>query len=197
MNNHQQVILLDIGNVIILADHKITHDILQQKYGIPIERAKKFFDNEDYKNFSRGKINTIEFYKKLVSEHLQTDLTYGEILDAHDRHMYTVDNGVLEILKEIISKRSVAFATNTNSWQTIRENQLVDLSRYSKKIFRSNIIGMLKTDDGFFPHVLTKLSRKPEEVILIDDNSANIEKAQQSGLSTQLYTSPEDLYRFV
>ena len=39
--------------------------------------------------------------------------------------------------------------------------------------------------------------RKPEEVILIDDNSENIEKARQFNILTQLYKNPEDLYRFV
>src|SRR3989338_6993795 len=111
------MLLFDVGNVIVEADHKITYRILQD-YGTPIE--------------------------------------YQQVKDAHDSHLYGIDRAVVAILDRI-PKSQLAFATNTNDWQTERERQLIGLTLYSDKIFRSNDIQMLKTDDACFPYIINQL----------------------------------------
>ncbi len=191
------VILFDVGNVILLANHKITHEILCKEYEVPAERAAKFFENEDYRNFSRGMIDGEEFYKRLVQNYLKTDLSYEEVVAAHDRHIYDVDSEVVEIIKSLSPKIRLGFVTDTNLWQTRREREMIDLARFSKEIFRSYESGMIKNDEGFFPYLLKVLGLKPSEILLIDDSPEKIKRAQENGFLTHTYENADKLKTFL
>jgi len=187
------MLLFDVGNVIVEADHKITYRILQD-YGTPIEKARLFFKNAEYFDFERGKINGMDFYSVIVKKYLGIPLEYQQVKDAHDSHLYGIDRAVVAILDRI-PKSQLAFATNTNDWQTERERQLIDLTLYSDKIFRSNDIQMLKADDACFPYIVNQLQVESGQIILIDDNLENILKAQKHGLQTIQFYNAEQLLK--
>lgn len=185
------ILLFDVGNVIVEADHEITHRKLQD-YGVPRDKAQLFFKNEEYADFGRGKISGEIFYKALIEKYLGLRLGYEQVKDAHDSHLHGIDQDVVAILDRI-SKSQLAFATDTNEWQTERERQLIDLRVYSDKIFRSNEIHMLKTDDAFFPHIVNQLQTEAGEITLIDDNLENILKAQAHGIQTIQFSNAGQL----
>lgn len=174
------ILLFDVGNVIVKADHEITHRRLQA-YGVPSENAGLFFKNEEYSDFGRGKINGEDFYRALIGKYLRFPLDYRQVKNAHDEHLCGLDEAVVAILDRL-PKNRLAFATNTNEWQTEREKQLIDLGLYSNRIFRSNDIRMLKTDDAYFPHIVDKLQVEAGKIILVDDNPENASKAKKYGL---------------
>lgn len=187
------IILFDVGNVIVKADHEITHRGLQD-YGVPRGNAQLFFKNEEYLNFVRGKINGGGFYRALIEKYLKFPLSYRQVKDAHDNHLCGLDEAVVAILDRL-PKNRLAFATNTNEWQTERERKLIDLGLYSGRIFRSNDneIQMLKTDDAYFPHIVDKLQVKAGEIILVDDNLENVLEAKKYGIQTIQFSNAEQL----
>jgi len=187
------ILLFDVGNVIVEADHEITHKRLQD-YGIPIEKARLFFKNAEYFDFARGKINGMEFYRAIIEKYRGIPLEYQQVKDAHDSHLRGIDRAVVAILDRM-PKSQLAFATNTNDWQTERERQLIDLTLYSDKIFRSNEIQMLKTDDACFPYIVNQLQVESEQIILVDDNLENILKAKKHGLQTIQFSNAGQLLR--
>jgi len=184
-------ILFDVGHVIIKSDHTITYKILKD-HGVSEKNAKTFFTNKAYKDFSRGKINGKQFYQSLVDDYLQTPLSYEQVVNAHHKHIFALDKGVSRILSQLASKKLV-FLTDTNAWQTEREKELVDLSIFSKTIFRSHEIHRLKTDPGCFPYIIKQLHCKPEQILLIDDNIKNIHLAQKHGLQTLHFIDAKQL----
>ena len=184
-------IIFDVGNVIIQADHAITHKILQG-YGVPKGRAEKFYKAPEYKEFCRGEITGKDFYSALVKKYLKFGLTYGQVVYAHNQHIYAADKNAIEIIKKL-SKFDIAFLTDTNKWQTQRERELVDISVFSKTIFRSHETHMLKTDPGLFPYIIKKLKAKPADMLLIDDSPEKVKKAEQNGLRTICFESPNQL----
>ncbi len=188
-----QVIIFDVGNVIIKATHEITMRILGE-YGVPEQRRGKFFDNPDYDVYSRGMMTSREFYNRLVETHLKFPLKYEQIVRAHDEHMYAVDSGVAGILEKLWgSGRELAFLTDTNEWQTRREKEMVNLAKYSEKIFRSHETHFLKTDEGCFEHVIKELGGDPASLLLVDDSPEKIEMARKHGLQTIQFLSAEQL----
>jgi HAD superfamily hydrolase (TIGR01509 family) len=52
-----------------------------------------------------------------------------------------------------------------------------------KEVFVSSDIHMAKPNEVIFNFVLNKLSAKPTEVVFIDDNSANINSANNLGIN--------------
>ena len=187
------ILLFDVGNVIVEADHEITHRKLQD-FGIPIEKAQLFFKNAEYFDFGRGKIKGMEFYRAIIEKYLGIQLEYQQVKDAHDSHLHGIDRAVVAVLDRI-PKSQLAFATNTNDWQTEREKRLIDLTSYSDKIFRSNEIQMLKTDDACFPYIVSQLQVESGQITLIDDNPENILKAQKHGLQTIQFSNAGQLLK--
>lgn len=182
-------VMFDIGNVILKADHRITFGMLK-KYGVPEENIQCFYDNDDYREFSRGKISGNDFYRAIVEKHVKFPLTYEQAVEAHDKHIYEVDAEVIAIVSRLFD---IVVLTNTNEWQTSRERELVDMEKYSKKIFRSHEMGMLKTDEGCFEKAVEELGVYPENIIFIDDSKDNIEKAKSAGIECILFTDAKSL----
>ena len=192
-----RVVLFDVGNVIVRATHAITHAILED-YGIAPENARRFFTSGDYAEFSRGNTTGEEFVRRFMSEYLRTSVPSSlELRIAHDAHMYGVDMGTIEVLNALRRRSiAIAFATNTNAWQTRRERDLVDLSRWSRLQLRSHELHALKRDPGTFERIVEVIQSsigpsRPEarEILFVDDLPENVAMAERVGMSAIQFTS--------
>ncbi|MFA5796875.1 MAG: HAD-IA family hydrolase [Candidatus Woesearchaeota archaeon] len=188
-------IIFDVGNVILYADHAITYRILE-RYGVPRDRAIKFFDNEEYKKFSRGKINGRSFYNALIQKHLRAELAYEDVVHAHNEHLYGIDPKVVQVLSKLPKERLI-FLTDTNEWQTEREHELIDLMSYGSRIFRSHEMHMLKTDTGCFPYVIDQLGIGASETVLVDDSIEKIDMARRYGIQTVHFKDANQLTEYL
>jgi len=187
------MILFDVGNVIMMGDHKRTHNYLQRKYNIDKAKAERFYGQE-YHDFSRGKISGQEFCDSL-RKILNKQITNDELRKAHDIHIYKFDDDVIRLIENLHQmKIRIGFLTDTNIWQTGVEKEGVDLEKYAepKDIFRSHEIGMLKMDDPF-PYVLEKLDIPPSEILYVDDIKEYVNLAVSNGLTAIQYLSPDNL----
>lgn len=186
-----KIIIFDVGNVIVEADHSITYRTLEA-YGVPSQKARRFFDNSEYKEFSRGNIDGRSFYEALTQKYLEAEFAYEQIVDAHNKHLFGVDNKVIQILSKL-PKEKLAFLTDTNEWQTERERELIDLRHYSSRIFRSHEMHMLKTDVSCFPYVVSQLGVKAAEILLVDDSIEKGLMAQGYGLKVHQFKGADGL----
>ncbi|MEK6890493.1 MAG: HAD-IA family hydrolase [Nanoarchaeota archaeon] len=187
----EDVILFDVGNVIVRGSHEITHRIMRAK-GVSPENAVKFFQNPEYREFSRGKITGTDFHRALCDKYLGRELTYQEVMNAHNEHIDSLDQYVVGVLNTVDNSR-LAFVTDTNEWQTAKERDLITLSDYNERVFRSHKIGMLKTDEACFPYVIERLGVQPGRITLVDDSIEKIQMAQRFGINTILFTEGMDL----
>ena len=186
-----EIIIFDVGNVILKANHEITFKILRD-LGVSEKRIKTFFKNKDYQEFSRGNINNKKFYQTLVEKYLQHNLSYDQIVNAHNQHIYEVDEEVIKLFQKL-SPSKLVFLTDTNTWQTDREKELINLLSYSDTIFRSHKMHMLKIDKNCFPHIINQLKCNPHQILLIDDSIEKIKAAQKYGLKTIQFKNPKQL----
>lgn len=194
-HSHLTLFVFDIGNVVITADHALTFHALEQDGVLP-QNARRFFQNQAYKEFSRGRCSADHFYQALVATYLQTPLTYEQVVVAHDCHMFGVDSAVLDLIAQL-PPSSVQFLTDTNEWQTAREQSLVDLRRYAQQIIRSHETHYLKSTPRCFAALLEHWQRPAQEILLVDDNPQIITLAQQHGLTTHLFTGAAGLAAFL
>ena len=185
------VLACDVGNVIITADQNITSRLLMA-LGVDERNAETFFSNKEYAAFSRGRIRSDEFCQALTNDYLKVQLPCDTLRDAHDKHITGVDWDVLAVLDKIRGIPLI-FLTNTNVWQTERERELVDLTKYSGTIIRSHEIHALKIDGDYYSILEKTTGLRPDRLILIDDNLQIIERAKQHGLRTIQFTSAKQL----
>ncbi len=186
-------VLFDVGNVIVNANHELTHDFLQER-GVPGSDAIRFYDNGSaYGNFERGRISAAEFCGELNAT-MNTRLSEDKLRQAHHVHIYEVAPGIIDQIGRVpYAKRGVL--TDTNEWQNQRVAQLINLEEYfpQERIFKSNQMGHMKIDAECFPYVLERLGVSGERVLLIDDSNPKIELARENGLQTILFENVDQL----
>ncbi|MBI4143015.1 hypothetical protein HY480_04020 [Candidatus Uhrbacteria bacterium] len=191
MTTHTQLVLFDIGNVILRATHAITYAILAE-LGVRPDQCALFFHGKHYGDFARGKITGHDFARDVCRVLEVPESADALIRTAHDAHIYAVDEAVLDVLHALHGRNvPLAFVTTTNAWQTERERALIDLAGQFGPVVRSHEIGMTKTDRDAWPMILKELGwqdRDPSSILLVDDSKSNCRAAMGSvGLDYHQY----------
>lgn len=192
-----QVVLFDLGGVVIKSDHALTHALLRATVGD--EKVQAFFTVPGYAQFSIGAISEDEFCNELRTA-LGHNYSNQELREMHDTHIYAVDNDVVGIMSDLFCRDCrLAIATDTNLWQDGRVNVLYDVTTFvpPDQIFRSQELGMLKKDPSAFPKILESLGVPAEAVLLIDDSSEKIASAAAHGMQTHQFTDAAALRQFL
>lgn len=104
-----------------------------------------------------------------------------------------IDPEVIFLIESLKPHHKIALATNASAG--FIRNVLADnnLEHLFDNIIISSEIGVAKPDPLFFKKMLEILKEKPENMIFIDDNPANIESAKSLGIESILFRSIEDL----
>lgn len=192
-------LLLDLGGVFLNSRYSVLFGGFSS-LGIPVEKSSRIFSMPEYNDFVRGRIDSGAFcngIREAIGEHTISD---DEIRRIFDEHIIGVIPGMvalLERLTESYGPEKIIFCSDTNEWQTKRQEELLNLTRY--RIITSNQLGLLKSDldvnDGrnFFQIVIDELEVRPEELLFVDDNPFNIAVANISGIQTVRFEGREEL----
>ncbi|MDO8435256.1 MAG: HAD-IA family hydrolase [bacterium] len=186
-----KIVLWDIGNVVVDSHHSVGIARLVE-LGVPYMRAREFFKHPSYRDFARGTIDGVEFWRQ-QNQQLGSELALSDMRDAHDAHMFGVDEEVLQIVRAV--KLPIAWATATNQWQTRRQQELIDLQQMFPDApwFCSNKTGKLKTDPGAFNEIVAGLGVKPHEILFVDDSEGNCLAASSEGIPFIWYKGAQHL----
>jgi 2-haloacid dehalogenase len=123
---------------------------------------------------------------------------HADLIRAFDvRWVETVDGPIqptVEILEELKEAGYPLYALSNWSAETFRRirHQHAFLEWFDT-IVLSGDVGYIKPDPRIYQALLTKIGRKADECLFIDDLEANIVAARQLGLRTILYESPNQL----
>ena len=94
--------------------------------------------------------------------------------------------GVEEALGFLSKRCSLSLATNaqdSTESEILEALRRVGIAHYFENIFCYNKIGCLKSEDGYFEKVLSTLSTKPENVIMVGDSyEKDILPANKNGI---------------
>jgi FMN phosphatase YigB (HAD superfamily) len=130
----------------------------------------------------KGEISSKEFYS-LVLKDAKSSVSVEEFEKVH-LGSYLPKQEVQNFALSLKKKYCVILLTNFGDsfWKMFEKWGLNKI--FSKKeVFVSSDIHMAKPNEVIFNFVLNKLSAKPTEVVFIDDNSANINSANNLGIN--------------
>ncbi|MCK5768310.1 MAG: HAD family phosphatase [Candidatus Atribacteria bacterium] len=146
------------------------------------------YAGKNFRELMNGKINSIEFwvrfslrYGKKVKEEL-----FGKFFNP----------GIIQETKDIIeqlkSNSRVVCGTNT-----IDSHYYYLLNQGSYEIFdevyTSTLMGISKPDPDFYRYILKEEGVMPEEAVFVDDMEENVIAAQNIGIKSILFKSPDSL----
>ena len=183
-------LLLDLGNCLIHTNDNPTFKWLVDRHAIAADLATNFFEgNPCYLSFCRGQIDPITYQQylvKILQPNVSADkqLSIQQLKTAYSQSILSHDIYILELAEELATSLDIIIVTDTNFWQSEEFRKRIDFDSLASRVFESHLLGMLKQDPNYWPHILGELGIEGAQAILIDDNAINRRMAARSAIHT-------------
>ncbi len=195
MSAHYELIIFDLGNVLINYDHRITCRKLSaiSKHKHSTEEIYDFlFSQHGFaRQYDAGKITSQEFFKTIM-DRFGLSLTFEEFVPIWN-NIFDENKAVSQLVAKVKNKYKVYLISNTNETHFNYLKQRFSILSQFDKIFASYAVGLRKPHPGIFELALKTALVKGQKTIFIDDVPEHIEAAARLGIKTILFTGVEEL----
>ena len=190
-----RAVVFDYGMVLTGPPDPAAYKQLLAITGLTSAQLDKFYW-ADRHAYDEGKLTGLAFWQKILSKaELKLYPSAAEELNLWDARMWTTQNGDMLDWQEQLTKCGILTAILSNIGDSVLENmqrEFTWLDRFDVLVW-SYQLGMAKPDSAIFHHVLKQLGTRPEETILIDDKTINVEAAEAVGMRGLVFTTPAQL----
>ena len=197
MKKNVDVLLFDLGRVIIDLDPASAHARWAELAGVPIGHidkriAARVVGSKPFSRHERGEISDAAFFAHLRRE-LEIDLTDDQFADGWNAIFIGEMTGIRRVLSGVQGKLPLYAFSNTNTahqayWSTTFSELLTPF----RKIYVSNEIGARKPEAAAFQAVVADMGVAADRVLFFDDNAENVSGARACGLlAVQVATAVE------
>ncbi len=182
-------IILDVGGV-FFDDSKTNIERLLNKN---CNNIYKLAYGKDFKKALLGEISVREHIQRLKNEPEYLDIEY--ILKRENLiYSYPLIKNNFEYIKKLKERRyHLYLLTNITEDSYHYINHLINID----KIFDGGIFSyqehLIKPDENIYKLLLKKYHLKKEETIFFDDKKMNVDKANQLGIKSFVFTSTQDI----
>ena len=182
-------IISDMGGVYLNRGIWLFWDYLNEKYGIPVEKAKLVF-LKNYKQFFSGFITEEVFWANLLTEiSLKEDWKElrKTLLD-----FFEVNPEISDFYKKSRAKgfKLVLLADQAKEWWPELDKKLNISSNFDFVVI-SALVGLHKPNPDIYLHALKISKSTPEESVFIDDIDYNLTPAKDLGMKTILFENSQ------
>lgn len=183
--NEIQVVLLDIGRVLLDLDWSKVSSSVNYEIGSDLKTLPQFIGNWiEYDLCERGQISTLDFF-----ESLKRHLKFSETLAALQNHWNQLITGPVEGIESVLVKVSGGVRlyglSNTNEAHYQYISSTFPVLRYLERLFTSCEFGFRKPEKEIFEMVLKNLQIHPSSVLFIDDSIKNVIAAREVGMNAE------------
>jgi len=189
-------ILWDVGGVLLTNgwDHGGREEILARFSVEPAEFEARHPEANDA--WEKGLITVDEYLRRTVFWKPR-DFSSEEFFEAMKSISRVLDNAALPILENISMSEDVDLGMLNNEARELNDYRIetFGLRGYFDFFFSSCYVGWRKPSPQIYHLALDVLQCDPEEVIFIDDRSANVEAAASLGIHAIRYKEPAQLER--
>ncbi|MBM3199332.1 HAD-IA family hydrolase [Candidatus Woesearchaeota archaeon] len=134
----------------------------------------------------------IEGYEQGVFKELGIPAKHYKPFIEKIREVQVPNEGAIEFLEFIKENNIPAYLLSNSSYELVEKPyKKFGFSNYFVKEFFSHKIGAAKPDKRFFTTAIKSIGVHPSEILFIDDKESNIRAAQELGMQTVLFESPE------
>lgn len=185
-------IIFDLGGVVFTNGTKNFAKYIAEKYQKDFKETYEFLNYSDIGNeYREGKITRDEFWKK-AKEKLQLKEEIDE-LEKIWINCYDLITGTKDIIGELKPKYKLFYLSdNVRERVNALDEKFNFLQWFDDGIF-SHDVGVRKPNPRIYELTLKKAQVRPEETIFIDDKESSLPPAENLGITTILFTSPEQL----
>lgn len=189
-----QVLLFDLGNVLIEVDFNLAFSHWQQFSPLSLAELKAAFQPDAaYQRHERGEISSAEYFSYLRSQlHLQADL--DEIATGWNAIFPGEISATRQLIENVKTRFPCHMLSNTNAaHQLIWSAQFPEVVAAFDRLFISSEMGYRKPERAAFDYVSAALDVPHASILFFDDLAENVDGAIAAGLSAVQVTSPDDV----
>lgn len=191
--NEFEIILLDLGGVLINLDYHATvsafNELSNQPFSLTYSQATQetLFDR-----YETGQISSQHFINKL-KDHLFPSVTPNQVVAAWNAMILDFNTESLDTLIELSATKRLFLLSNTNELHMQKvHRKLAEVSDKKmddlfEKIYLSHEINLRKPNADVFQYILDDLNIPAEKVLFIDDSEQHIKGANSIGIHAILH----------
>jgi 2-haloacid dehalogenase len=194
MTSSFQAIIFDFGGVLVNWD---PHKLFNKYFANDSQAIDTFLDEINFTDWNMSQDKGYPFAQAVKD--LSTQFPqYAHLIHAYDKEWEQSITGIVPDTVEILYKLKAAGHRLYGLTNWSAEKFSIVRHKYNffdlfEDIVISGEVKLVKPDPAIFHLLLQKIHRQPEECLLIDDTSQNIEAAQKIGFVTIHFTSPAQL----
>jgi len=198
MRNEIEVILFDLGNVILPFNHyQIAEKLFRFTKNLDFQDPKKIFsylfdfEHGAINGYEVGKVSSLDFFQSL-KEHLQLTLSFEEFIPIWN-DIFWENPEVSEIIRALKGEKRLGLLSNTNPLHFDYILSKFPVVQTFDKWILSHEVGFKKPAIEIFQKALEWASVEPEKILFIDDMKTHIDVAVSLGMHGIHFTSATQL----
>ena len=180
-----QAVILDLGGVVIDIDFHRVFNHWAEAGQVPVSR---FYDrwalDAAYEQHETGDLD-FAGYMRHLGQHFEVEMPLQEWERGWNEIFVGLYGEVLPLLHEVSARRPLFAFTNTNATHEATWRERYPELGVFQHIFVSSTIGQRKPDVPAYEYVAAQVGAAPEQILFLDDNTANIEGARAAGLDAR------------
>ncbi len=186
-----KAVVFDLGGVVFTNGFKRFVKYLMEEYSLDDKKILELLDGELGTSYRLGKINKEDFWKKIFKE-LSIEADIDE-LEQEWISGYILIEETKQIILDLSKKYKIYYLSDgTPTRAKLLQDKYNFLDLFEDGII-SHQVGFKKPSPEIYQALLKKVNLLPKEILFIDDKQSNLPPAQDLGIQTLLFITPEDL----
>jgi putative hydrolase of the HAD superfamily len=186
-----KTIIFDLGGVLFTNGTKQFISAISERYLLDHELVKDIMDGDLGSQYREAKITRDEFWKAALEKlNIHADI---DALEEQWISGYELIEGTKDIILELTKQYKVYYLSDNVRERVDKINNKYNFLAWFEDGIFSHEVGVRKPNPAIYKYALHKAQVQPEEAVFIDDKQSALEPAQEMGITTILFETPEKL----
>lgn len=184
------LVLLDLGNVLVKFDHAIIARKLSKLSRVPIfSIVPKFIQSGLGELFDSGKITAEEFVSRVIRD-LRLKISAEEFVSAWNE-IFTENPGMDALVEKLAARYPIYVISDTNSLHFEYVKDHFPVLRHVKEFILSYKMGVRKPHPKIFEEAVRRAGTSADKTLFADDRKEIIEAAGRMGFHAFQFTDTD------
>ena len=183
--------VFDVGGVLVNYDSRLYYQYLSESSGVTIAKISRLV-KEKIDIFEKGRMSIASF-EKYISKNIGIAKDKVRWYEFYKEHV-TLDHDMPDLINMLRKDYGyrIAYLTNIDKSKYYYSLRILNLDKFDYR-FASCYIGLRKPDPRIYEYVLGKMVLKPQDIVFIDNEKANVDSALNLGMKAVLFENRRKL----
>jgi len=190
-----KLVILDIGNVILKFDHRITCKKLETFCAYSEDEVYDMvYTDKLFFRYEQGKISSVDYFNK-IKDKLGLDISYEQFYPLWG-DIFSVIKGMEEVILSLEGKVKLYALSNTDELHFLYLKNKFSIFEHFNQFILSYEAGACKPDKKIYRKALNLSGLSAKEAIFVDDIAENVAAFKEMGGTGIIFKGPDKLKEY-